>query len=175
MTLMNRLTTWGMVGAVWGVVGFSLILGWPIVRLAYRFIEAWELRAQWGVWHWLVLVTFIFFMAYTEGYRGFQKAFSPRCAARVQHLRHNPTLLRVILAPLFVMTFFASTRKRLIVSYAITAMVIVFIVGFRLIPQPWKGILDAGVVVGLTWGLISFLLYLWPALSDKLNINLEVR
>ena len=28
-----------------------------------------------------------------------------------------------------------------------------------LLEQPWRGIVDAGVVVGLTWGLVSLLIF----------------
>lgn len=173
---MGQAPKWaGPIGAVWGVIGLVLILGVPVFRLFQKFLEAWETKATWGIWQWSLLIGFVAFMAYTEGYKGFQKAFSPRCAVRAKHLKDHPTWLRVVLAPLFLMAFFAATKKRLIVSYAITAMVIGFVLIFHLVPQPWKGILDVGVVVGLTWGLISFLLFLAPAFSGRLQMDPEVR
>ena len=36
-------------------------------------------------------------------------------------------------------------------------MVVVLIIGVRMLEQPWRGIVDAGVVVGLTWGLLAIL------------------
>jgi hypothetical protein len=35
----------------------------------------------------------------------------------------------------------------------------------RLLPQPWRGIVDAGVVVGLTWGTISLVVFCIQALT----------
>ena len=35
-------------------------------------------------------------------------------------------------------------------------MVIVLIVLVEQLPQPWRGIVDAGVLLGLGWGLGSF-------------------
>ena len=32
--------------------------------------------------------------------------------------------------------------------------------------QPWRGIADAGVVVGLTWGLLSFVLLVWKTFAS---------
>jgi len=48
-------------------------------------------------------------MLYSEGYKGFQKGYSPRVAARGHYLRDHSTLLRAILAPLFCMGFFHSS------------------------------------------------------------------
>ncbi|MYA76383.1 MAG: hypothetical protein F4Y17_01955 [Gemmatimonadetes bacterium] len=36
-------------------------------------------------------------------------------------------------------------------------MILIFLI--RYLPQPWRGIVDAGVVVGLTWGLVSMAVY----------------
>jgi len=155
----------GQLGALWAVVGFTLLLGFPIFRLAEKALEAWETNATWGIWHWFALGASLVFMGYSEGYKGFQKAFSPRAAARTRTVRDQPTWLRVLLAPLFIMCFFDATKKRLIVAYVLTAMIIGFVVLFHFIPQPWKGILDAGVVLGLSWGLISYFFFLVPALT----------
>jgi len=145
----------GIIAAVWGVGGVILILGSAIVRLtpiAWTTIIG---PLEW--WHIVFGVVWTIFMAYSEGYRGFQRAFSPRVVARAQWLSRNPSLLHVLLAPLFCMAFFHATRKRLIVSWAITMMVIFFIIGAKLLPDPWRGLVDIGVVVGLTWGLAAIL------------------
>lgn len=143
----------GWLAAVWGVVGFSVILLQALYRLApYALALQQETLA---FWHWPILIGWVAFMGVAEGYRGFQKAFSPRFAARAAWLKQSPGLMRGIFAPFFCMGFFGATRKRKIVAWALTSGIIVLIVIVRSLPQPWRGIIDAGVVVGLSWGLLS--------------------
>ena len=116
---------------------------------------------------WVALVLFAFFMIYAEGVRGFQKKFSPRTAARILVLKNQPTLLRVVLAPLFAMGFFQANRKTRIVVWVILIMVICLITLVSFLSQPWRGIIDVGVVLGLSWGLISFWIFTIKALTAK--------
>ena len=96
-------------------------------------------------------------MAFTEGYRGFQRSFSPKVVLRARDLAATPRPLPVLLAPLYCMHYFDSTRRQLMTTYALTVMIVSLIVVFHQLNQPWRGILDAGVVVGLSWGLVSIL------------------
>lgn len=108
-----------------------------------------------GVAHYAVMIPWLFFMLYSEGYKGFQKGYSPRVAARANYLRDHSTLLRAILAPLFCMGFFHSTKKRKIVICCLLVGVTSLVVLFQYIPQPWRGVLDLGVVLGLSWGILA--------------------
>ena len=38
-----------------------------------------------------------------------------------------------------------------------TGLILLAIIVVRQLPQPWRGIVDLGVVIGLAWGLVSFL------------------
>ncbi len=147
----------GRIGAWWGVLGVSLLIGWAVVRLTPIALEAWQM--PWGWLEWTVASVWLVFMLVGEGYRGFQKGFAPRVAARARYLREHPTLWRVLLAPAFCMGFFHATRKRMIVSYAVTSGIVLLILAVRLLPQPWHGIVDLGVVAGLSWGLAAIVLY----------------
>ncbi|MEM7543758.1 MAG: hypothetical protein AAF384_19550, partial [Pseudomonadota bacterium] len=111
---------------------------------------------DWAWIHYLVFVINIVFMAWAEGYKGFQKAYSPRLVSRCEYLcRAEVSLKTVLLAPLFCMGFYGAPRRRVIVAYALTLMIIGFVIVFRSLPQPWRGVLDGGVVVGLTWGVTA--------------------
>lgn len=147
----------GAIAAVWGFVGIFLLLSSAIFRLAPMALDL--PFAQLDVYHWGILLPWMAFMAYSEGYKGFQKNFSPRVAARIRYLKHHPTLVRTLLAPVFCMGFFYTTRKRKIVAFSLTGGIILLIILVHYIPQPWRGIIDAGVVLGLTWGLISMTIY----------------
>jgi len=102
-----------MIGVVWAILGVSALLLNPILRLAPRGWEAMTMNLS--GFQWVALVLFALFMIYAEGVRGFQKKFSPRTAARILVLKNQPTLLRVVLAPLFAMGFFQANRKTRIV------------------------------------------------------------
>lgn len=101
--------------------------------------------------------------AYLEGYRAFQQRFSPRVVARAVHLARNPRPLFVVFAPLYCMAFFHASRRARTVAWATTAMVIGFIVLLRQVPQPWRGIVDGGVVVALVWGALAIVFHFYRA------------
>jgi len=144
----------GLSGAIWGVLGFSLILLDAINRLAH--IAAHALDAGLTLFQWLCLLLVVVALAYFEGYRGFQKKFSPRCAARLYYLYRHPEPAAVLLAPLFCMGFFRATPGPLRFAWVGTTLIVILVVILHGAAQPWRGIIDAGVVVGLSWGLVSF-------------------
>ncbi len=146
----------GWIGALWGLLGVLSLLGCAIYRLAPRALEA--LNMELTTLHWIVLVVWVLFMLVAEGYRGFQKKFSPRTAARIKHVRDHPKVLHVILAPLFCMGYFHAQRKTRIIAFALTFGIVLLVIMVKFAPQPWRGIIDAGVVLGLTYGVISLLI-----------------
>lgn len=164
---------WGWLGALWGLGGVLLLLGFAIYRLTPLAVEA--LKSPLTAIQWVALVAFTIFMAHSEGYRGFQKAFSPRVAARAKHLRDEPTFIRVLLAPFFCMAYFAAPRRRRIAAYALTTGVILLVVLVQRLDQPWRGIVDTGVVIGLGWGMLATLVYWFRAMrGDELPVPAEV-
>jgi hypothetical protein len=170
---MSRYRTIGLTAALWGVTGVAVLLGSAIYRMAPLAVEA--LSSELNAWHVVFLLLVLSFMMYAEGYRAFQQGFSPRVAARARYLRAHPTLIHSVLAPLFCMAYFHAPRRRRIVSVSVTAGIIVLVILVRLLPQPWLGIIDAGVVVGLAWGLVSLVLFSIQALTaDRFRYSPEV-
>jgi hypothetical protein len=147
----------GVCGALWGVTGVVALLSFAVLRLMGRVIDMFGYDLRW--YHWLALLLVVLFMAYTEGYRGFQKAFSPRVAARAKYVYHSPCLLHVLAAPVFCMGYFHIHRRRQIGIVVLTSFIVLIIALLRFVDQPWKGIVDAGVIVGLTWGIVSIGVY----------------
>ena len=145
----------GTAGAIWAVTGIAGILGWAIVRLTAIALGALEQPLVW--YHWVAVGAFIPFMAWSEGLRGFQRRFSPRVAKRAMLIRTAPTAARVIFAPLFAAGFFGGSRREQIGACAGTVAIVVLVVIVHRLDQPWRGILDAGVVTGLTWGVVATL------------------
>lgn len=143
---------------LWGVLGVVVLLMQAIVKLAPRALEPFEADML-GGGHVVLLIAWVVIAAYTEGYRAFQKQFTPRVVARAQHLSAHPRLLHVLLAPAFCMGLFHATRKRLIVSWSVSLGVVALIVVVKRLPQPWRGIIDAGVVIALAWGVVMLALF----------------
>lgn len=144
--------------AIWGISGVLAILAWAIFRIAPHAVDAFQGNPlsllQWGFF-----AVWMIFMIYAEGIKGFHKAFSPRVVARARTLLHKPTLPACLLAPFFCFGFFRATRKRKIVSWSVASGIVVLILSVRLLEQPWRGIVDSGVVAGLGIGMLSILYF----------------
>lgn len=164
----------GLIGFGWGLGGVLTLLLFAIYRLTPMATEL--LRLSLTSLHWLALVFSIFYMAYAEGYRGFHKSFAPRVVARARYLRNNASPLRTLLAPLFCMGYIYATRRRMILSISLTLMIVCFVIIVRMLPQPWRGIVDAGVVTGLLLGVASILYYLIQSAirPESLTVSPEV-
>jgi len=141
----------------WGVVGVIAILGKAIYQLTPIALAAHDVPLT--TVHWIVLAVWVVFIVYSEGYRAFHKAFSPRVVARAQHLSAHPRGVYVAIAPLYCMGLVHATRKRMIVSWCVTLGIVGLVVLMRQLAQPWRGIIDGGVVLGLSVGALSILYY----------------
>jgi hypothetical protein len=155
----------GWIAFAWGIAGVLWLLGRAIRRM---LLVAAELDpGALGAAHLALGALWIAFMAYSEGYRAMQRAFSPRVVKRALWIGHAGRPWMVIVAPLFCMGLVYASRKRLIVSWSIVALIVALIIGVRLLAQPWRGLIDAGVVVGLTWGFVAILGYTVQALRRR--------
>ena len=162
----SKKTSWlGKVGAAWGVLGLTALLAWAIYRV-YPFAE----EAAKMHWQWYETAFFVFwmiFMIYGEGFKGFQKGFSPRVIARAAHLAKHPVGWHVLLAPLYCMGYIHATKRRRIVALSVTSGIIVLIVAVHWLPQPWRGIIDMGVVAGLIYGVAAMWVFAIHALIGR--------
>lgn len=141
---------------VWAVLGVVLFLLQAVGRLVGYTLEALPTLTalQWGI-----VGVWVPFMIWSEGHRGFYKRFSPVAVKRALWLARNPAPVRVIFAPFFAMGFFSATRRRLITSWGLTAAIAVIVVVVKQVPQPWRGIVDSGVVVGLLYGTATVVIW----------------
>jgi hypothetical protein len=169
----HRITAIGAIASGWGIIGFYSLVTFAMVRLSVYTVEAFA--QPFTMLQWFVLVVSLVFMAYSEGYKGFQKSYSPRFAARVHYLSSQANGLQLLLAPLFCMGFFNAPKRRIISSVLLSSMIVTFVLLFKLVPQPWRGILDAGVVLGLIWGLITTAICCYQAfMTSKPIVDPEV-
>ncbi|NVK44654.1 MAG: hypothetical protein HWE39_25780 [Oceanospirillaceae bacterium] len=151
----------GSIAAIWGFTGILLIFGSAIYRLSQISLQMFSQPLH--LHHWLALAFSLIFMGFAEGYRGFQCGFSPRVAARIRYLSQNVTPMRLLLAPLFCMGFFHAQRRRQIVTFCLSLGIIGLVLLVHNLTQPWRGIIDAGVCLGLAWGIVSLSVFTFQA------------
>ncbi|MGI9309463.1 MAG: hypothetical protein ACR2P6_09385, partial [Gammaproteobacteria bacterium] len=147
----QQTNSFGTLAGLWGVLGLTLCFGWAIYRLGLLAVLA--LEYDWHIGHWIAFVGNTAFMAYAEGYKGFQLSFSPRTVARARYIQDRPGWISGLLAPLFCAGYFGAEARTLKIIWIGTLAIVVLVVFVRWLPQPWRGIVDAGVVVGLSWGM----------------------
>ncbi len=155
----------GIAGALWGIAGFLLLLGVAAARLITPVTIAFSYPMHW--YHWLFLAIVLVFFAYVKGHRAFQRELSRRVVERALALRRNASLVRVLLAPLYCMGFLGTGHRARWTMIALTGGMIAFIFMVRLIPQPWRGILDLGLVIAFAWGFLSALILGAIAVSGR--------
>lgn len=132
------------------------MLSFGVARVTPHALEP-VLNGSMNALHWALYVFMIVFNAWTEGFRTFQKVIAPRVLARACYVAENPERVSPLWTPIFVAGFYAMERRALIVRYIVLFVIVGVIVGMRFVPQPWRGIVDAGVAVGLGWGVVAML------------------
>jgi len=167
-------TTRVVVIATWGIITTSVLLVSAILRLTPLALEPLSSHAMTGL-QWTLYVGWALFNGYVEGYRGFQKGYVPRVVARAFWLGQHPRPLFVLLAPFFCSGLFHATRKRLIISWGLVFGIVGIVQLVRLLEQPWRGIVDAGVVVGLGYGCIALIVaFVRVLLGEPLRVSPQV-
>ncbi|AKT36697.1 hypothetical protein [Chondromyces crocatus] len=151
---------------LWGVGGVVLLLGEAILRLGSLGVEMLRTHTL-STGQYALLAVWTVLICYAEGYRGFQQRFSPRVVARALHIASNPRPHLVLLAPLVCMGFLHATRRLLIVSWGLLVGIVALVVMIRFLPPVYRGIVDVGVALALTWGTVAILVYLVRALAGK--------
>jgi len=155
----------GAIASLWGLVGIGGLLISAIYRLVPRAMEAFHVGLTPPQWALLIVWTLV--MGVLEGYRGFQQQFCPRTAARIRYLRDHPTLLRTLFAPIIGMGYVHAKRKTQITAISVTLGIVLLVVLVAHVPQPWRGIIDFGVVIGLSWGTVALFIHAMLALTRR--------
>jgi uncharacterized membrane protein YkgB len=68
------------------------------------------------------------------------------------------------------MAFFRAARRAKTAAWIVTIMVLIAIFIVRQVPQPWRGVIDTGVVAGLAWGSISLIITAIRALVGHIAV-----
>lgn len=154
---LSKLTNF--MASFWGAGGVCYVLLKSVKRVAPIALEPIKAGTLTNFQVALYAVVCSYF-AYAEGYKGFQKRFSPMVVARSMTLKpfQSTPFHHYLLAPFYSMGLFHATKKRMVVSWSMTLGIAAIVALVKRLPYPWRNIIDGGVVVGLTWGAISIML-----------------
>ncbi|MDN5819765.1 MAG: hypothetical protein L0H38_03365 [bacterium] len=159
--------------STWGVLGVIALLGFAVYRLYPFVIDLTHEKLV--LWQYIIMIVWSLFMIYTEGIQAFGKQFSPRVVARARELPDHASWTRVILAPLFCIGYFAAPKKRVITAYSLAAGIITLIIIVHFIPQPWRGIIDVGVILGLVLGVLTLIYHSAKAIfGNRPGVDSEI-
>jgi len=150
---------------IYSIGGVILIFSSAIFRLYPHVREGFSNELT--LLQWIVLIAYLIIMIIAKGYFALHNSFVPRVINRAELLYEKGSLIDRLFAPFFCMGFFKASGKRIIISYAMLLLIITFIVSASKISQPWRGIIDLGVIVGLSMGILSLLLLGFSSLKKK--------
>jgi hypothetical protein len=139
----------------WALAGVVLLIGNAVIRLGARGYDA--IAAGLAPVEWFVLFGMTAAFIYFEGILAFQRRWVPRVVGRIRELHAGrPPVLR-LLAPLYAMSLVGSSRRTMLLSWVGITAIVAAVIAVRLMPAPWRGIVDLAVAAALTWGLLVLL------------------
>lgn len=115
-------------------------------------------------------------IVYGEGYRAFGSVLAPRMAARLLHLSREGTLRQKLLAPMHALSLFDTPPRRLLSAWLLVVGIVTIVLIVRKLPQPWRGSVDLGVVLALSWGAIAIVrecVLAWRAGAGRVDPELR--
>lgn len=142
----------------WGVLGVVTFLANALQRLIPVALQP-LVNGDLSSGQMAIYILWILYMAYVEGYKAFHLKFSPFVVRRSLTLAENPTFLKCLFAGPYCMGLFGATKKRMIISWSLLAGVFALVKVVKMLPYPWRSIVDAGVVCGLSLGTLSMIYY----------------
>jgi hypothetical protein len=151
----------------WGVLGVVMFIANALKRLipvALQPLLQQDLTKEQIV----IYIAWTLYMIYAEGYQAFHLKFSPLVVRRSLTISENPTFMKCLLAGPYCMGLFGASRKRMIVSWSVIAGVFGLVKVVKQLPYPWRSIVDAGVVFGLSVGTLSIIYHYILALFGRI-------
>lgn len=165
-TTQSKLTFSKVALSSWGVLGVVMLIANALQRLfpvALQPLIQKDLTTE----QVLIYIAWTIYMIYVEGYKAFHLKFSPFVVRRSLTLTDNPTFLKSLLAGPYCMGLFSATKKRMILSWSLMIGVFALVKVVKLLPYPWRSIVDAGVVCGLSVGTLSIIYHYILALLGR--------
>jgi hypothetical protein len=141
--------------AAWAVLAVAMVLAESVARLGAR--GAATIAAGLDGPHWFALGALTLLFGYVEGWRGLHRRFVPSTIARAFAAARSPDPLARWLAPLHALGLLGGDRRARARAWRGAALIAAAVALVRLLPAPWRGLVDAAIAASLAWGLVSLL------------------
>jgi hypothetical protein len=150
----TRAPNWSI--ATFGLAVHAILLGEASYRLAERALLT--VHQGLSLPQWLLMLLSIAAFGYGEGYRALHRRFFPHVIARASELAHREKRVRDwLIAPLYVVSMVQADKRALVRAWIGALLIVCAILIVRALPEPFRGIVDAGVAVALAIGLGSLI------------------
>jgi hypothetical protein len=155
----------GVVAAGYGVTAQLALLLVAVVQLSRAAMRG--LGAERSAWAWILAAATVVVLGYFQGYRGFQRRFSPLVAGRAVHLARNPRLWHAVAAPIYVCGLVHATRRRRVSTAILFTVMPLLAVTVARLPEPYRAAVDLGVACGLLWGALAIVVFTVRACAGR--------
>lgn len=149
---------------LWALTGVGLLFGWAIVRLGRRGLVMLA-GGGLGLGQMAAATGLVLLFLIGEGWAALQRRWVPRVIRRAAELDEDAALPYRLLAPLYGMSLVGAAPSHMARAWAGTAAVVGAVLLVRLLPEPWRGIVDLAVAGALTWGLAALVVQAPGALA----------
>lgn len=139
--------------SLWAVIALSAALLEAIYRLGARAASVIFAGLSAQQWVWLLVIVALFVWA--EGVRALHGRFVPGVLERLPVL--SPFPLAIVLAPFEALGLLKAPAKTRLRALATVAAIVAAVLVVRQLPEPWRAMIDAGVAVALSVGVVSLL------------------
>lgn len=139
----------------WAVMGVSALFATATYRLGTRGVAV--IRDGLGGWEWMALAALTLVFVYGEGFLALDKKWVPGLMRRARELREERSLVLRVLAPLYGLSLIGAPPAKLLPSWLGSLAIIGAVLAIRILPDPWRGIVDFAVASALAWGLVAIL------------------
>ncbi len=103
---------------------------------------------------WAVFAALVVAFTWGEGYLALHRRFSPHVVGR-SFAAGSERLLFKLLAPLYAVSLVGAPRRSLLKAWLGLAAITAAVVAVRLMPPPWRGMVDGAVGAALLLGAVS--------------------
>jgi len=161
----TRAPNWS--AATFGLAVHAILLAEASFRLGERALQT--VQRGLSAWDWALMLLSITAFGYGEGYRALHRRFFPHVIARASELAHREGrgARDFLAAPFYVVSMVQADKRALVRAWLGVALIVCAVFIVRALPEPYRGIVDAGVAVALAIGLASLIFGYVAAVRSK--------
>lgn len=140
--------------AGWSVLAIGLAFAEAIARLGARALAT--VREELTPAEWVAFAGSVLVFTWFEGFRALHRRFVPAVVDRAFEVAADSRgVLGWAAAPLRTLSLLDANRRDMVRAWVSVGLITLAVLLVRVLPSPWRGIVDAGVSSALLLGLCS--------------------